>query len=129
MTTKAQRLARLDDFTRAYIRVALWTETDDNERPLDDNYDSEHLTNRAIDRIAAECKRFQEQNAPMLARAGDAAQNGHDFWLTRNGHGVGFRDRGYPDDIGEPLTAAARACAPAHLVVNRGRLDYWSEWK
>lgn len=36
------------------------------------------------------------------------SQHGHDFLLTRNHHGAGFWDRGYPNDIGEILTEATR---------------------
>lgn len=34
---------------------------------------------------------------------------GHDIALTRGQHGVGFRDRGYPDHIGEGLTEIAHS--------------------
>lgn len=36
-------------------------------------------------------------------------QHGHDFLLTRNRHGTGFWDRGYPDDIGNALAENAKA--------------------
>jgi len=41
----------------------------------------------------------------------DAAQIGHDLWLTRNGHGVGFWDRPeiYGVDNARTLTLMARA--------------------
>lgn len=39
--------------------------------------------------------------------AGDAAA-GHDFWLTRNGHGAGFWDGCWPKQAGEQLSALAR---------------------
>lgn len=38
----------------------------------------------------------------------DAVQAGHDFWLTRNHHGVGFWDRG----LGERGDRLAEACRP-----------------
>ena len=34
-------------------------------------------------------------------------QIGHDFWLTRNGHGTGFWDRGL-DDQGDALTTLCK---------------------
>jgi len=42
-----------------------------------------------------ECRRFQEENAADLAaydhpQWSAAELGGHDFWLTRNGHGAGF---------------------------------------
>ncbi len=38
----------------------------------------------------------------------DPEQVGHDFWLTRNGHGVGFRDRGL-GELGDRLTDACES--------------------
>lgn len=37
------------------------------------------------------------------------SQHGHDFLLTRNGHGTGFWDRGYDYEIGKALTDDAYA--------------------
>ena len=31
----------------------------------------------------------------------------HDFWLTRNGHGAGFWDGDYDDEVGTELTKIA----------------------
>lgn len=107
----------LDDFTRAYIEAIYFTETGDTDQP-----DSEaELTPDARVSCINECRQFQEANAALLQRAYacDAyngkewtpqAQAGHDFWLTRNGHGAGFWDRGLPDDIGDALTQAAKDC-------------------
>ena len=36
-----------------------------------------------------------------------AAWHGHDFWLSRNGHGVGFWDL---TELGEVGNALSRAC-------------------
>lgn len=62
-------------------------------------------------------KLFQDVNAKLLARAGDEAQNGHDFWLTRNGHGVGFWDRGYDKEVGDALTKASESFGEVDLYV------------
>jgi hypothetical protein len=32
----------------------------------------------------------------------------HDFWLTRNGHGAGFWDGDWPDEVGRKLTALSK---------------------
>jgi hypothetical protein len=42
-------------------------------------------------------------------------QCGHDFALTRNGHGAGFWDRGY-GDVGECLTRACKPYGDAGLI-------------
>lgn len=106
--------AALDKFTLAYLTAAMWTA--DDEAPGGMDYRD---TGRAGDLIAKiyppnledavkDCAEFQSANAALLAQAGNEEQNGHDFWLTRNGHGAGFWDRGYADEIGDGLTAAAK---------------------
>jgi hypothetical protein len=66
------------------------------------------LTAEFIEKAKADCAKFESENAELLSRAGDFEQNGRDFWYTRNGHGVGFWDRGYPDEVADPLSDAAR---------------------
>lgn len=51
-------------------------------------------------------------------------QLGHDFWLTRNGHGCGFWDRGL--DEGNALTAAAKTFGSVDLYVGDDGLIYQS---
>jgi hypothetical protein len=43
-------------------------------------------------------------------------QAGADFWLTRNGHGAGFWDRGL-GELGERLTEAAKASGSSDLYI------------
>ena len=109
----------IDDFTRGYIECLLWSTTDDNDKPLDDNYSYGDISPAFMLRIKADCYRFQQDNAADLDQAvsprpsewSAMSQAGHDFWLTRNGHGAGFWDASngvpYPDDVAERLTNAA----------------------
>ena len=62
------------------------------------------------------CSAFSEAHAELLSKAGGYAQNGADFWYSRNGHGVGFWDRGYPDEVRDGLHAAAKACGEHDLM-------------
>jgi len=49
---------------------------------------------------------------------------GHDLWLTRNGHGAGFWDRGL-GDLGKNLTDSAHALGAVYLLIgDDGRLHY-----
>jgi hypothetical protein len=102
----------LDAFTRQFLETLLWSETDNaNEQggePFDANYGVEDLAPETIAAAKEDCADFQAAQAADLARAGDDEQNGHDFALTRNGHGAGFWDRGY-GAVGERLT---QACKP-----------------
>jgi hypothetical protein len=107
---------RLDAFTRAYVESAMWTMTDDDGNPCDD-LGLVDIADETIARMVDDCRRFQEANRGTLERAGDDEQNGHDFNLTRNGHGAGFWDRGYDDAIGDALTDAAHAFGTFDLYI------------
>ena len=50
-------------------------------------------------------------------------QIAHDFWLTRNGHGVGFWDRGL-GKLGDLLTDAAKTYGSADLYIGDDGLIY-----
>ena len=111
-------IAELDDFTRAYLEAILWAETDNADdsggEPLDRNYDLYDFDSDSLDKAVEECLCFQEENAADLAvydhpQWSAAELGGHDFWLTRNGHGAGFWDRTdcLPEAARDRLTAAA----------------------
>lgn len=114
-----------DKFTDAYIECALWSSTDDAGNFLDVS-DAE-LSPEARTRLETDAKAFQAKHADLLAQVpvseyGAAAQSGHDFWLTRNGHGAGFWDRGYEKALGDALTAAAKAEGPCDLYIDDGKI-------
>ncbi len=108
MTTK------LGDFTNAYIEAALWAECDDDGVPFDNRYE---IAPGTLAAMIADCERFQRENSVDLYiyDHGDASA-GHDFWLTRNGHGAGFWHRG-DDAVYERLTEAAHAYGEVCLYV------------
>lgn len=111
----------LDDFTHAFLVCALWSSTDwsrdDGGDPLDDNYDVDDIDKTCREALAEECADFCEANAEDLAESGGSAeQAGHDFWLTRNGHGAGFWDRGY-GAVWDRLTKASKVYGSVDLYV------------
>jgi hypothetical protein len=108
----------LDGFTHAYITCALWSSTDpdNDDRPLDRDYDESDLSDDCRAKMVADCKAFQEANAEDLS-VGDDEQAGHDFWLTRNGHGAGFWDGDWPEPQATRLTAACKAVGGCDLIV------------
>ena len=63
--------------------------------------------------MVADCARFWIDNATLIRQAMEfnpdysLSQAGGDYWYTRNGHGVGYWDRGL-DVIGDALTTAAQ---------------------
>lgn len=110
----------LDSFTRAYCIAMLWSSTDgEPPEPLDENHSLEDIAPEAMEKIKADCAKFQAENAehincdgaPVARDVGDdsAARAGFDFWLTRCGHGVGFWDGDWPEPHGDILTKASKA--------------------
>lgn len=80
------------DFCEAYIECALWSETDDNEEPLDKNYIRQDIEYDTLQKMIEDCNEFELENEASLDGL-CPSKCGHDFWLTRNGHGAGFWDR------------------------------------
>ena len=77
----------LEQFTAAYIAAIYFTDTGEPDQPETDA----ELAEETRERIQADCAAFFEQAAAMFGA--NVEQAGHDFWFTRNGHGVGFWDR------------------------------------
>jgi hypothetical protein len=106
-------------FLEAYIECALWSSTDNADDsgglPLDENYDESDLAPETRAEFERDCADFQESNADDLAGI-DPEQAGHDFWLTRNGHGAGFWDRGL-GELGERLSKASKVYGSVDLVI------------
>lgn len=105
-----------DAFTNAYAEAAIWSSTveepgTDELVPMDTYFDVSNLHPETVANMIRDCSQFQEANADDLAAfyvATDKGpeQGGHDLWLTRNGHGAGFWDRG-AGEVGERLSDAA----------------------
>lgn len=131
----------LDAFTRAYLECALWT-SDPNPTSGEwcehDDWTIANIHPDSLARALADCAAFQLAHAADLSELNvlyhaDASQHGHDFLLTRCGHGAGFWDRGY-GDIGRRLTDAAHAWGSVDVlgpetndqgVATNAMLDAW----
>lgn len=103
-------------FVEAYLEMAIFTSADDQGRPLDRHYGIENFAYEAIRRANKDCREFQESGEELLRQHGDDERNGADFWLSRNGHGAGFFDRGYGED-GDLLQDLARSMGEVHVYV------------
>jgi hypothetical protein len=125
-----------EKFFQAYVNCALWSSTDDDE-PLDGLYSPDDIADDALRAMRADCEDFigSEDSETMSALRTyvsefGAERAGHDFWLTRNGHGTGFWDRHYvDDDLGracQHLTAMAKPYGEATLYVGDDGLLYVS---
>lgn len=104
----------MDKFTQAYIECLLWSSLDNADEqggePLDANYGPDDFAPEAIERIKSDCADFlADQRTLDLCCKHGFEQSGHDFWLTRNRHGAGFWDRGYPKDEADYLTGRSHS--------------------
>lgn len=124
--------AEFDDFTRGYIETALWSSNDESDasggEPLDANYDIRDLAPSCMQAMTEDCAKFQVENSELLEAAGnqdgqDEFRQGHDFWLTRNGHGAGYWDGDYPT-TGDGLTEASKAFGDVDLYVGDDDMIY-----
>ena len=85
----------MDNFIKAYLAAALWSSTDDNEKPLDANYTAANIAPETLEQMKADCAKFQAENAEDIAA--DLEQAGHDFLLTRQHAGSGYWDGDWPE--------------------------------
>lgn len=113
------------DFETAYLEAMFWTESGEDDQELTEDHCFMSLAPETVIRVKADCDKFQELAGDLLDSAGDDSQNGHDFWLTRNGHGVGFWDRGYSDSVGDKLTEYAHAMGEVWIGVGDDDLLYF----
>ena len=100
--------------------------------PMDAHYGPEDVATDALDSMRRDLADFVE-GAPedalefWVAEHGDGSI-GHDFWLTRNGHGAGFWDRWAGgtrgDAFGQVLTEMARPYGSSDLYVGDDGLIY-----
>lgn len=105
-----RRYQALAPFIQGYLAGA-WFTLDDELQPKTFADLSPHGLAQAID----DCVAFRDANADWLLSAYVKTKDlycpftaGLDFWLTRNGAGAGYWDRGL-GDIGDALTKAAEA--------------------
>lgn len=101
---------KLDTFTRQYVATLLWSES-----PDDGSWDGlswDDFSSEAQSKIIADCERFQGRNWELIDD--DLEMAGHDFALTRNGHGAGFWDGDWPEN-GDKLTEESKAFGECHV--------------
>ena len=125
----------LDDFTSAYIEAALWSSTDNADEqggePLDKNYGPENIAPPTMRAMQRDCATFVERYGNLVegddpkSRGGHDrwGMAGHDFWLSRNGHGAGFFDGDWPMN-GDELQTAAESYGSFELYVGDDGVIY-----
>lgn len=98
-----------ESFFCAYLACALWVGVlDSKHEPIEDNrFSVDDIAPDALKEMRADCNTFYDANQSDLTTRSDEA-GGHDLWLTRNRHGVGYWETpDWPEDAGRRLTEAA----------------------
>lgn len=119
---------KLDSFTQAFFIAALWSTNDGADEqggePLDANYEISDIDPTCLEKLTAECERFQSEQADHITSQNCVYHHynylehaGHDFWLTRCGHGCGFWDGDWTEPAATKLTAASKAFGNVDLYV------------
>lgn len=121
-----------------YIAAALWTTNADHLDPegtgaagnLDDHFSAADLDPEALESMRADLTDLIHHADTRALELWEselgAGQVGHDFWLTRNGHGAGFWDRFMAEpaaSYGRHLTDKAKPYGESYLYAgDDGRL-------
>jgi hypothetical protein len=119
----------------AYATTALWSTTDESNDqggdPLEANYSLADLAPSAEEEMVSDCKRFLDRAWPLLEKAPDTIHGrpklemaGFHFWLARNGHGIGFDDGDWPDDVADKLQQLAKRFGTQNIYVGDDGMIY-----
>jgi hypothetical protein len=124
----------LDEFTVGYLEAAIWADSAEPGESADDGRvpsgaDLFDFAPEALKQAADECATFQARHANDLIEASEKysrplEHSGHDFWLTRQGHGTGFWDRGM-GDVGQRLTEGAKDFGYSGFYLGDDGLTYF----
>ena len=116
------------EFILGYTTCALWSSHGDIDscEYLDEKYDGSDIAPVSRKTMEGDCAEFIANNEALLddysealgsnAEYSASEKAGHDFWLTRNGHGAGFWDRGI-GETGDKLTKASEGFGEVDLYI------------
>lgn len=127
------KLDRFKEFCHAYLVAAFWTLCEEDEILWKDQCPDASLEEpESLEQFVDSYEWIEHCLSFLMLDVGDGryvfelldddqySQAGHDFWLTRNGHGSGFwdnGDKGYSEEVAAILD---------NLSVRQGEaLSYW----
>lgn len=129
MPTKiSMELKKMDAFTKGYVEAALEYSNDKNGIPMFENHQLKDMDVEHFQEVKKDCLKFQQDNCALLQKAYQVEgyteeMAGHDFWLTRNNHGVGYWDRGL-GEAGIELSNKALELKNVELYVDDNKLYF-----
>jgi hypothetical protein len=94
----------------SYLETMLWSSLDDDGSPLDGSKAIIDISDEVINSSKKDIESFYEkaEKENIEVTKYTAEDIGHDFWLTRCGHGAGFWDGDYEEEDGEALTKISK---------------------
>lgn len=102
------------EILKHYLIAVLWTENLDN-------YEVANVSAESTQQATKDITEFVNKAGDLLTPEWTDEQIGHDFWLTRNGHGAGFWDRDLPN--ANELTKVCKEFKPVNQVfVNKKQI-------
>jgi len=120
-------------FIAAYLTTALWSSTDESRDDggdlIDQNYGVSDISPGSLAAMSGDCRNFLTEIGGVIESAIETGKvicgsdfdewerAGHDFWLTRNGHGAGFWDGDWPEPFAARLTDAAESAGEVNLYI------------
>lgn len=112
----------LSAFTDAYIECALWSSSDDTQE-----FENADISPLTLATMRNDCSQFFMMNEERILNPANyigkppgysvAAMAGHDFWLTRCGHGAGFWDGDWDESVSTILTDCSEVMGNVDLYV------------
>lgn len=117
--TRDEYITRMYD---QFVTSLLWSEQDEEAEALDRNYEEDDIDQDTRDEIMSDCEGLFDQHWQLLHNL-EPSDVGHDFVMTRNGHGCGFWDGDYAYPASSVLTQASKVYGTLGLMVgDDGRL-------
>ena len=130
---KTAQSAEFREFLAGYLTALYWSSSD-TVNGEDVHLDGYQASTAADDAGRADCLAFFKANRADIAEAATHYRSsqgstgfemaGHDFALTRNGHGAGYWDGDLPDDLGDRLTEASKAAGEVWPYIGDDGLIY-----
>ncbi len=110
-----------DSFIKAFFACALWATNDNADpsggEPLENNFSESDFDPMTKAKLTIDCQLFMDAQSVNITDH-PAEDAGHDFFLSRNGHGAGFFEHEHgTKEQGNALQEAARSFGEASIYV------------
>lgn len=114
----------LESATLQYLDTAKWADSEDGNDEWSLAIWSNAARNEALEHVTDFVNYVESIHPGLIALLNLTADDiGHNFWLSRQGHGTGFWDRGW-GEVGDTLHAAAKTFGKVYIYVHDGLIEF-----